>query len=77
MKCQSKIDVSINTNGKEECLLIKGNIYKCEYGLNWTPKSPYYIYIVQCEDGKLRKYNIEHFVDIKEVRQEKLKYLGI
>jgi hypothetical protein len=32
---------------------------------------------VKCEDGKFRKYATEHFIDIQEVREQKLKELGI
>jgi hypothetical protein len=34
-------------------------------------------YVVKCEDGKFRKYDAEHFKDIQEVREDKLKELGI
>jgi hypothetical protein len=82
MKCQSKIDVSIPKNrGGSENILIYGNIYECEltpttYDPNtYKPAKP--SYVVKCEDGKFRKYDAEHFRDIQEVREQKLKELGI
>ena len=82
MKCQSKISVSMsNPLGGVNHILIKGNMYECEltptlYGPNTLqPTGPFYI--VRCEDGKFRKYAAEHFLDIVEIREEKLKELGI
>ena len=82
MKCQSKIDVSIsNPFGGVDHILIKGNMYECELTptlydpTTLKPAGPYYI--VTCEDGKFRKYAGEHFLDIVEWREEKLKELGI
>ena len=82
MKCQSKIEVSVsNPLGGVDHILIMGNIYECEL----TPKiyDPITFqldktsYIVRCEDGKFRKYYAEYFIDIVELREEKLKELGI
>ncbi len=42
-----------------------------------TTLEPFRAYIVTCEDGKFRKYDVEHFRDIVEIRAEKLKELGI
>ena len=88
MKCQSKIDVSIiDYIGKEECLLIMGKMYECKLTTitscllgvynptTFKPDKP--SYIVECEDGRWRRYNMEHFVDLQEAREEKLKELGI
>lgn len=82
MKCQSKIDVNMeNPLGGVDHILIKGNMYECEltptmYDPNtYQPTGPFYI--VRCEDGKFRKYAAEHFRDIVEIREEKLKELGI
>ena len=82
MKCQSKIGVSMsNPFGGVDHILIKGKMYECEftptmYDPNtFQPAKPYYI--VRCEDGKFRKYDVEHFRDIVEVRVDKLKELGI
>ena len=82
MKFQSKIAVS-NSNllGGIEHILIRGNMYECEltptmYDPNtFQPVKP--SYVVRCEDGKFRKYDTEHFIDIQEVREQKLKELGI
>ena len=82
MKCQSKIDVSMaNPLGGVDHILIKGNMYECELTptlydpTTLKPAGPYYI--VRCEDGKFRKYAAEYFRDIVEIREEKLKELGI
>jgi hypothetical protein len=82
MKCQSKIAVSYsNLLGGIEHILIRGNMYECEltptmYDPNtYQPVEPYYI--VRCEDDKFRKYYAEYFIDIVELRDEKLKELGI
>lgn len=67
--------------GGVDRILIKGNMYECELTLttydpnNFQPAKP--SYIVRCEDGKFRKYYTEHFRDIVELREEKLKELGI
>lgn len=82
MKCQSKIEVSVsNTFGGVDHILIKGKMYECEltptmYDPN-TFQPAAASYIVTCEDGKFRKYDVEHFRDIVEVRVDKLKELGI
>jgi hypothetical protein len=82
MKCQSKIEVSVsNPLGGVDHILIYGKMYECEL----TPKiyDPITFdiepssYIVICEDGKSRKYYIQHFKDIAELREEKLNQLGI
>lgn len=70
-----------NPLGGVDHILIKGNMYECEltptlYDPNtYKPVKPHYI--VRCEDGKFRKYATEHFRDIVECREEKLKELGI
>ena len=82
MKYQSKISCSIPNalGGPDYILLIKGKMYECTttpvtYDANFRTSPP--SYIVTCEDGKFRKYYAEHFIDIVEARQEKLKELGI
>jgi hypothetical protein len=82
MKCQSKIDVSMNNPyGGVDQILIMGKMYECELTpkiydpVTFKPAKP--SYVVKCEDGKFRKYDAEHFKDIQEVREEKLKELGI
>ena len=82
MKCQSKIAVSVsNPLGGVDHILKVGSMYECEltptmYDPNTLqPSEPYYI--VTCEDGKFRKYAAEYFRDIVEMREEKLKELGI
>ena len=82
MKCQSKIDVSMNNPfGGVNHILIIGKMYECEltptiYDPNtYKPVKP--SYIVTCEDGKFRKYNTDYFKNITELRDEKLKQLGI
>jgi hypothetical protein len=82
MKCQSKIDVSIPKNrGSSENILIYGNIYEYELAPTTYDPNTYKLakpsYVVKCEDGKFRKYDAEHFRDIQEVREQKLKELGI
>jgi hypothetical protein len=82
MKCQSKIDVSVtNSLGGIDQILIMGKMYECELTptiydpTTLNPVKP--SYVVKCEDGKFRKYYVEHFIDIQELREEKLKELGI
>lgn len=82
MKYQSKIDVNMeNPLGGVDHILIKGNMYECELTptlydpTTLQPTGPFYV--VRCEDGKFRKYAAEHFRDIVEIREEKLKKLGI
>ena len=81
MKCQSKIAVSVsNPFGGVDHILIKGKMYECELSPTMydpTTFEPVRAYIVTCEDGKFRKYDLEHFRDIVEIRAEKLKELGI
>ena len=81
MKCQSKIDVSMsNPLGGVDHILIMGKMYECELTpITYDPLTfePLRSYIIKCEDGKFRKYNLENFKDIVEVRSEKLKELGI
>jgi hypothetical protein len=56
-------------------------MYECELTptiydpMTFKPAPP--SYVVKCEDGKFRKYDAEHFKDIQEVREDKLKELGI
>ena len=82
MKCQSMIDVSVsNPLGGVDNILIMDKMYECELTptiydpATFQPDKP--SYVVKCEDGKFRKYYAEHFKDIQEVREEKLKELGI
>ena len=82
MKCQSKIAVSVsNPFGGVDHILKVGSMYECELTptlydpTTFEPAAP--SYIVACEDGKFRKYDLEHFRDIVEIREEKLKELGI
>jgi hypothetical protein len=81
MKCQSRISISVVGDPKKgRHLLIKGNVYECD------PTPPVYdptnprlkpSYIVKCEDGKFRKYDVEYFIDVQELREQKLEELGI
>jgi hypothetical protein len=82
MKCQSKIDVSVtNSLGGIDNILIMGKMYECELTptiydpTTLNPAKP--SYVVKCEDGKFRKYDAKHFKDIQEVREDKLKELGL
>jgi hypothetical protein len=82
MKCQSKISASMsNPFGGIDHILIMGKMYECELAptiynpTTFKPDKP--SYVVACEDGKFRKYYVEHFRDIQEVREQKLKELGI
>lgn len=81
MKCQSKIDVSMsNPLGGVDHILIMGKMYECELTPTfYDPMTfePVRDYIVTCEDGKFRRYDLKHFKDIVEVRSEKLKEIGI
>ncbi len=77
MKCQSKI----NVNWVDTQVLIKGEWYECELTptiydpMTFKPAPP--SYVVKCEDGKFRKYNTDNFLTLSEVREIKLKELGI
>jgi hypothetical protein len=82
MKCQSKIAVSVsNPIGGVDHILKVGSMYECELTptiydpATLKPDKP--SYVVACEDGKFRKYYAENFKDIVEMREEKLKELGI
>ena len=82
MKCQSKIAVSVsNPIGGVDHILKVGSMYECELTptlydpTTFEPAAP--SYIVACEDGKFRKYYTEYFRDIVEMREQKLKELGI
>ena len=82
MKCQSKIEVSISNpiNGVTYSILIYGKMYECELATDlqsMTFELAKPSYVVTCEDGKSRKYYAEYFIDIVELREEKLKELGI
>ena len=82
MKCQSKIEVSIsNPLGGVDHILIKGKMYECELAPKIYDPMTFELtkpsYVVTCEDGKSRKYYAEYFIDIVELRDEKLKELGI
>lgn len=81
MKCQSKIEVSVsNPLGGVDHILIYGKMYECELATDlqsMTFELAKPSYIVTCEDGKSRKYYVQHFKDIVELREEKLKELGI
>ena len=82
MKCQSKISVSVsNPIGGVDHILKVGSMYECELTPKLYDPKTFELaapsYIVACEDGKFRKYYTEHFRDIVELREEKLKELGI
>lgn len=76
-----------NYLGGVDHILIKGKMYECELTHQYWKAGMVYdpttfelaapSYIVSCEDGRFRKYNAEYFVDISEVREDKLKELGI
>lgn len=85
---QSKIDVAVQTaSGKIDRILIAGKLYECwESEIVFTPFKTYDpntfdlappSLIVKCEDGKERKYQAEHFIDLQAARDEKLNQLGI
>ena len=82
MKCQSKIDISMtNPFGGVDHILIMGKIYECEFAptiysvIGFQPDKP--SYIVKCEDGKFRRYEVDYFIGIHELREQKLNELGI
>jgi hypothetical protein len=82
MKCQSKISASdSNPFGGVDHILIMGKMYECYLTpiitnpVTLKPNKP--SYVVKCEDGNFRKYDAEHFRDIQEIREQKLKELGI
>ncbi len=82
MKCQSKINVSISrVSGGVDNILIKDNWYECELAptiydpMTFKPSESFYI--VTCEDGKFRKYKVDNFLTLAEVRENKLNELGI
>lgn len=79
---QSKIGVSAtDPSGNIVAILEKGKLYECQESvktydpvtLDLAPPS----LIVKCEDGKERKYQAEHFIDLQEARDIKLGQLGI
>ena len=79
---QSKIGVSAtDPSGNIVAILEKGKLYECQPALKTydpvtlelAPPS----LIVKCEDGKERKYQAEHFIDLQAARDEKLNQLGI
>jgi len=79
---QSKIGVSAtDLTGNIVSILEKGKLYECQPALKTydpvtlelAPPS----LIVKCEDGKERKYQAEHFIDLQAARDEKLNQLGI
>ena len=77
MKCQSKHD----RYWGETIIIIKGRIYECELTptitdpITLNPAKP--SYIVTCEDGYLRKFDADNFITLEELRELKLKELGI
>ena len=79
---QSKIDVAVQTaSGKIDRILIAGKLYECwesfkTYDPNTFDLAPPSL-IVKCEDGKERKYQAEHFIDLQAARDDKLNQLGI
>jgi len=89
---QSKIDVAVQTaSGKIDRILIPGKLYECwesfktyacalahqkQFDPNTFDLAPPSL-IVKCEDGKERKYQAEHFIDLQAARDEKLNQLGI
>ena len=79
---QSKIGVSAtDLTGNIVAILEKGKLYECQPALKTydpvtlelAPPS----LIVKCEDGKERKYQAEHFIDLQAARDEKLNQIGI
>ena len=67
MKCQSKIDVSMsNPLGGVDQILIEGKMYECELTpIMYDPLTfkPLRAYIVKCEDGKFRKFELGKVAD--------------
>ena len=79
---QSKIGVSAtNSSRKIVAILEKGKLYECQPALKTYDPVTFELappsLIVKCEDGKDRKYQAEHFIDLQAARDEKLNQLGI
>ena len=79
---QSKIAVSVSDpSGKIVSILEKGKLYECQTALKTYDPVTFDLappsLIVKCEDGKERKYQAEHFIDLQAARDEKLNQLGI
>ena len=82
MMMQSKIGVSAtDPSGKIVAILEKGKLYECQPALKTYDPVTFDLappsLIVKCEDGKDRKYQAEHFIDLQAARDEKLNRLGI
>ncbi len=79
---QSKIGVSAtDPSGKIVSILEMGKLYECQTALKTYDPVTFDLappsLIVKCEDGKVRKYLAEHFIDLQEARDIKLGQLGI
>ncbi len=79
---QSKIGVSAtDPSGKIVSILEIGKLYECQTALKTYDPVTFDLappsLIVKCEDGKERKYQAEHFIDLQAARDEKLNQLGI
>lgn len=62
-----------------EYFITTGRIYDVEEGptIYDSDFKSHKSFITKCDDGKYRKVNINQFVDLQEVREKKLKQLGI
>ena len=79
---QSKIEVRTSgLSGNTVSILEKGKLYECQTALKTYDPVTFELappsLIVKCEDGKDRKYQAEHFIDLQAAREEKLNRLGI
>jgi hypothetical protein len=84
---QSKIAVSsADASGRIVSILEIGGLYECQAALKtYDPKTYDPVtfepappsLIVKCEDGKERRYQAEHFIDLQAAREIKLGQLGI
>ena len=70
-----------NPFGGVDHILIMSKMYECELTptiydpATLKPDKP--SYVVACEDGKFRKYYVDHFITLTELRELKLNELGI
>ena len=79
MKCQSKISITgTSPEGSLSNMLVRGNMYECSpvpsYHIGGEIKSEY---VVICEDGRYRRYDTDNFYTIEEMREVKLRGIGI
>ena len=79
MKFQSKISITgTSPEGSLSNMLIKGNMYECwpipSYHFGGKIKGQY---VVICEDGRYRRYDTDFFYTIEEMREVKLRGIGI